>query len=84
MIGFGYGLEAPGDVQDAGWLHGLKIAAGGRRVRGLGCPRLDADIRRAALAVAAHLSSSLADSTHAGADHHGGWYDRWRLPVLAS
>jgi chromate transporter len=27
MIAFGYGLAALGPIQDAGWLHGLKIAA---------------------------------------------------------
>jgi chromate transporter len=55
MIAFGYGVVALGDLQSAGWLHGLKLAAVGvvaQAVWGMGrnlCP----DWTRRILAVAA-------------------------------
>lgn len=55
MIAFGYGVAALGDLQAAGWLHGLKLAAVAvvaQAVWGMGC-RLCPDRTRLTIAVAA-------------------------------
>jgi chromate transporter len=59
MILFSYGVMAAGDLKDAGWLHGLKLAAVAvvaQAVWGMGrslCP----DRARLTLAAAAAMSS---------------------------
>jgi len=67
MIGFGYGVSLLGDLQNAGWLHGLKLAAVGvvaQAVWGMGrnlCPdRIRLSIAILSAAVLLLISGALA------------------------